>query len=329
MTNITLFKSYGKIFMEKFKELLTNIERSIPIINIKNDVEYFKQDNNYLNENKRRFLKEDFLDYELLKKNIENNEENDETGNNNSSLYSESSFGSMKNMISKYNITYEKSLKIINLGKINKEEIEIVNDEEFKKIDSYIAELLVSEKELQREKYVFILSHLSGNDENIIKFSDILLNYYKTNNFVKIKNLENLKLLANILNIIIHCCYNNKNIFYICFIAIFISEKTIFFSKNNFLKKYYLCKLLPKKTNATIFASNNFWIELINVNISMLADILTREEIEKREKIKEANKNSSMLNKMKNMFGNKKDVENQKIENEILYNQIYNEKLPN
>ena len=61
----------------------------------------------------------------------------------------------------------------------------------------------------------------------------------------------------------------------------------------------------------------------------MLADILTREEIEKIEKIKEANKNSSMLNKMKNMFGTKKDIENQKIENEILYNQIYNEKLPN
>ena len=33
MTNITLFKSYGKIFMEKFKEMLINIERSIPIIN--------------------------------------------------------------------------------------------------------------------------------------------------------------------------------------------------------------------------------------------------------------------------------------------------------
>ena len=56
MINITLFKSYGKFFMEKFKELLTNIERCIPIINIRNDVKYFKQDNNYLNENKRRFL---------------------------------------------------------------------------------------------------------------------------------------------------------------------------------------------------------------------------------------------------------------------------------
>ena len=87
--------------------------------------------------------------------------------------------------------------------------------------------------------------------------------------------------------------------------------------------------MLPKKTTNTIFSSNNFWSELINVNIAMLADILTRREVNRREKLKEQNKNSGMLNKVKNMFANKKDIENQKIENEILYNQIYNEKLPN
>ena len=58
----------------------------------------------------------------------------------------------------------------------------------------------------------------------------------------------------------------------------------------------------------------------------MLADVLTKKEIEKREK-KGLNKNEGMLNKMKNMF--KKDTENQRIENEILYSQIYHEKLPN
>ena len=40
--------------VNKFKEMLINVERSIPIINVKSDVEYFKQDNNYLKENKRR-----------------------------------------------------------------------------------------------------------------------------------------------------------------------------------------------------------------------------------------------------------------------------------
>ena len=326
ITSIITFKSYGKILEDKLKEMLTNIERSIPIINVKNDIKYYKIDMNYLNENKRRFLKEEFLDYEILKKGIEakekEEEEEDETR-----LYVEHNLSSMKNIVAKYNISYEKSLRIINLGKID-EEIEIEDTEENKKINKYITELLTKEKELDREKYVFLLSYLSGKDENIIKFIDILMSHYTGNQFIKMKNLENIKLFSNILNIIINCSFNNKNIFYICFIAMFISEKTIFFSKKNPSIKYYLCKLLPKKSTTTIFSSNNFWIELINANIAMLADILTKREIDRREKLKETNKNSSMLNKVKNMF-NKKDLENQKIENEILYNQIYTEKLPN
>ena len=326
ITSLITFKNYGKIFEDKFKEILINIERTIPIINVKNDVEYHKQDMNYLNENKKRFLKEDFLDYEILKKSIEKKDNNEEEGESNQ-LYFENNLMSMKNIVAKYNITYEKSLKIINLGKIE-EEIEIEQTEENKKINEYISELLISEKELQKDKYVFLLSHLSGKDEKIIKFVNILMTHYQGNKFIKLKNLENLKLFSNILNIIINCSFNNKNIFYICFITLFISEKTIFFSKKNPLRKYYLCKLLPKKSNTTIFSSNNFWFELINANIAMLADVLTKKEIERREKLKELNKSNGMLNKVKNIF-NKKDLENQKIENEILYSQIYNEKLPN
>ena len=155
------------------------------------------------------------------------------------------------------------------------------------------------------------------------------MTHYKGNKFVKVQNLENLKFYSNILNLIINYSFNNKKIFYICFIAMFISEKTIFFHKKNAFKRYYLCKLLPKKATTTLFSSNNFWTELINANIAMLADVLTKREIERREKIMNQNKSSGMFDKVKNIFGNKKDSENQKIENEILYNQIYNEKLPN
>ena len=324
-----LFKNCIKSYLEKYKEMLTNVERSIPIINVRTDVEYFRQDMNYTNENKRRFIKEDFLDYELLKKSIEQNEEEDDEDNDGNKIYFENNSISMKNVIAKYNITYEKSLKIVNLGKdfdYDEDEDEGFSEEN-KKLNSYIKELLTSEKELPKDKYVFLLRHI--NDTDITNFTDILMTHYRGNKFVKMKNLENLKLFSSILNIIINCSYNNKDIFYICFIALFISEKTIFFSKKNNSKRYYLCKLLPKKTTNTIFSSNNFWTELINVNIAMLADILTRKEVEKRDKLKEQNKNSGMLNKVKNIFANKKDLENQKIENEILYNQIYNEKLPN
>ena len=71
---MVLFKNQAKKFLDKYKEMLNNLEKSIPLINAKTDLEKFKQETNYVNENKRRFLKEEFLDYELLKKSIEQNE---------------------------------------------------------------------------------------------------------------------------------------------------------------------------------------------------------------------------------------------------------------
>ena len=155
---------------------------------------------------------------------------------------------------------------------------------------------------------------------------DLLINHYKAKTFVKIKNLQNLRLLSNIISLIISCSYNNKQIFDVCFLVMFVAEKTIYFDEDNTFNKYYLCKILPKRT---VFSSINFWSELMSVHISMMAYVLTRKEIEKREKMKESNKNNGMLSKVKNIFGNKKDMENQRIENEILYGQIYDEKLPN
>ena len=329
---MVLFKNQAKKFLDKYKEMLNNLEKSIPLINAKTDLEKFKQETNYVNENKRRFLKEEFLDYELLKKSIEQNEVIGEDDENSNNIYFESNSISMKNIILKYNITYERSLKIINLGKSNEdddEEEKKEDNEEYKKLNKYITELLLAGNEISKEKYVFLLQHINDKEESIIKFIDLLMTHYKGNKFVKVQNLENLKFYSNILNLIINYSFNNKKIFYICFIAMFISEKTIFFHKKNAFKRYYLCKLLPKKATTTLFSSNNFWTELINANIAMLADVLTKREIERREKIMNQNKSSGMFDKVKNIFGNKKDSENQKIENEILYNQIYNEKLPN
>ena len=172
------------------------------------------------------------------------------------------------------------------------------------------------------------MQYVDNNKQNITNFIEILLNHYIGKKFIKIKNFENLKLLSNIICIIVSYSFKNKDIIEVCFYSIFIAEKTIYFKNDNYnyFNKYYLCKLL---SNDKIFASINFWTELIYIHINMLADVLTRKEIEKREKIKEYNQNSGMFNKVINMFGNKKENENQKIENEILYEQIYNQQLPN
>ena len=315
------FVEYGKNYGEFHKEILIKIERFTQFVNIKRDMEYFLKDINFINENKRRFLNEQFLDYEIFKKNIEKNS-NDKDINLN--LNGDRSINSNVSN-SGYNISYEKSIKILELGKYDDEQI-IIEGELNKKIDGYITELLESESGIDRDKYIYLLQYVDNNNANITTFMDLLTNHYKAKQFVKIKNLENLKLLSNIICLIVSCSFNNKQIFDVCFIVMFISEKTIYFSKDNIFNKFYLCKILP---NRTVFSSINFWTELINVHISMMADVLTRKEIENREKLKESNRNNGMFSKMKNMFGNKKDLENQRIENEILYGQIYDEKLPN
>ena len=315
------FVEYGKNYGEIHKEILVKIERFTQFVNIKRDMEYFLKDINFINENKRRFLNEQFLDYEIFKKNIEKNSNDKDININLNGDHPMNSNASN----SGYNISYEKSIKILELGKYDDEEI-IVEGDLNKKIDGYITELLESEKGIDRDKYIYLLQFVDNNNSNITTFMDLLINHYKAKQFVKIKNLENLKLLSNIICLIVSCSFNNKQIFDVCFIVMFISEKTIYFSKDNIFNKFYLCKILP---NRTVFSSINFWTELINVHISMMADVLTRKEIENREKLKESNRSSGMFSKMKNMFGNKKDLENQRIENEILYGQIYDEKLPN
>ena len=311
------FREYGNNYSDLHQDILVKIERFAQFVNIKRDTEYFLQDMNFINENKRRFLNEQFLDYEIFKKNM-----NDKEFKNN---LNEKNCINLNNSTIAYNIDYEKSVKILELGKYDEEEIKI-EGEENKKIDEYLVELLDSKNELSKEKYVFLLQYVDNNNNNITNFMDLLINHYKAKTFVKIKNLQNLRLLSNIISLIISCSYNNKQIFDVCFLVMFVAEKTIYFDEDNTFNKYYLCKILPKRT---VFSSINFWSELMSVHISMMAYVLTRKEIEKREKMKESNKNNGMLSKVKNIFGNKKDMENQRIENEILYGQIYDEKLPN
>jgi hypothetical protein len=226
------FVEYGKNYGEIHKEILVKIERFTQFVNIKRDMEYFLKDINFINENKRRFLNEQFLDYEIFKKNIEKNSNDKDININLNGDHPMNSNASN----SGYNISYEKSIKILELGKYDDEEI-IVEGDLNKKIDGYITELLESEKGIDRDKYIYLLQFVDNNNSNITTFMDLLINHYKAKQFVKIKNLENLKLLSNIICLIVSCSFNNKQIFDVCFIVMFISEKTIYFSKDNIFNK--------------------------------------------------------------------------------------------
>ena len=295
------------------KEIIPSIDKACTIVKVENDSSKYSEKNNYLNENKRRFLLEKFLDYNTLR---------------NSGLIEE--FDSLDNASIHKTKSYKdfnKLMKVVNLGNKNEIKIEFKNQEE-KNINDYLMNLLKDDKKIDNKKYECISEFIKKNNDNKEFLLNILLNQCNQSSFMNIVNLENLYLLSDLLKSIIEASLNNKNIFEFCYIALFIAEKSIYLDKDNVYNKCYLSKELSKDK---IFSDSKFWTDLIIKKINILAEIKSKMEIEKMEKDKnEANKGSGMFGKVIGMFNfnNDKNKENEIIENEILLGQIYEEKLP-
>ena len=296
-------------------ELIFKINKASKCLNIERDLTIFSEKNNYYNENKKRFLTEKFLDYKLFM--------NDEK---NKKINSKENINLNKDILNKYK-------KIINLGKAkaedklqNEEIIEFKNDEE-KNVNDYLISLLKDENKIDKKKFEFISEFINENPENINLVMDVLLNQFKKSSFIKLANLDNLNLLSQLLNSILFIATKNENIFEVNYIVIFIAEKMIYFTKDNIYNKYYMNKILSKNF---IFSDQKFWMDLIVKKIKMLGDVIINMQMEKIEKERnETNKNEKMFKKMKGIFNRGgKNKENELIENEILFGQLYEEKLP-
>ena len=296
------------------KELNFKIDKAFKCLNIERDLEIYSETNNYYNENKKRFLFEKFLDYKLFMNDDKNKKNSRENLNMN------------KDLINKYK-------KIINLGKAENTEdrlpekniIELKTEEE-KNINEYLIILLNDEKKIDDNKFKYLCDYLNKNPENIRLVMDILLNQFKKSSFIKLPNLENLNLLSQLLNVIIFIATKNQNLFEINYIVIFLAEKIIYFNKENIYNKSYLNKIISKND---LFSDQKFWLNLIVQKIQMLGDVVINMQMEKIEKEKNAQtKNEKMFSKMKGIFNKGKNKENEMIENEILYGQLYEEKLP-
>ena len=292
------------------KELIPKMDKVHKCVNVDRDIEIFLEQNNYMNENKKRFLLEKFLDYKVLKSTGVND-------NNNSNL-------SSKNIpiIKDNNIL----MKILNLGKNNEEKIELKNEEQ-KTINDHLINLLKDENKLDNEKYEYISDFINKSSDNINLVVNILLNQCRKGSFISINNIDNLYLLSNLLNTIISTASKTDNIFELCYFSIFIAEKSMYLNKDNVYNKCYLSKVISKNE---IFSDSKFWENLIIKKINMVAEIRTKAEIEKRVKERNESVKATKRSKLMGMFGfsNEKNKENEIFENEILYKQLYEEKLP-
>ena len=317
------FKKDIKNIAEIHTDILPKIEKATKFVNIDKDINDFVKKNNYIGDNKKRFLLEKFLDY----KNLRYSPLNDDKNIINNKSYKQLDIRDKK-----------KFLKILNLGKIDEnEDVGVENNkiktQEEQIINEYLMNIIMDiikyENKIDDNKYKYITEFIKKKPDNIVIVINLLLNQC-IKSFMKISNIENLYLLSDLLNSIINTASKNNNIFEVCYIAIFIAEKTIYFNKDNIYNKCYLCKVLSEKP---IFSDTKFWTDMIIQKINIGAEINTKMEIEKREREKNGNKNDTMMKKVKGIIGmfnfnNDKNKELEIIENEILYGQLYEEKLP-
>ena len=294
-------------------ELHFKTDKACKCLNIERDLNIFSEQNNYYNENKKRFFLERFLDYKLFMIDDKNKKNN-----------SKERMNINKDIMKKYK-------DIINLGKTkgedisqNKELIELKTEEE-KNINEYLISLLNEENKIDEKKFETIDEYINKNPENIKLVMNILLNQFQKSSFIKLSNLDNLNLLSKILSSIITIAMKNKNVYEVIYIVIFLAEKTIFLNKENIYNKCYLNNILSKNT---FFSDQKFWMNLIIKKVEMMGEVIINMQIEKIEREKNEMKNDKVFSKVKGIFSIGKSKESEMIENEILFGQLYDEKLP-
>ena len=301
-------------FINEYSESIKKIDTFCTELNIKRDERSFKQDYNfYINKDNtkvyKRFILEEFLDYDFV---LEKAEKPGSTKSLNTILSNDI------NKADDDDYEYYRARSIIRLGESKLVDFDYLNDKG-KEINDIIKKLLNDENKIEDNELLDIINYIENNGENCNNFMEVLVTHFCQYEFIIIKNLDNFHNLINILIIILNYIFDKKEVFDVCFFVLFISEKAIYFSPEDTQINLSIFKIISKQR---IFNSVNFWKDLINARIEMVAKIDIRKEFEKRRK----NINNPSNKFFGKFFGGKKD-ENEIIENEILKKQIYNEKL--
>ena len=329
--------TYSSQFVTKQNEIMAKIDKIGDNIKANRDIILYDEKFNYYNDNRKRFLPEQFLDFKKFKKNYSRQISNTPQENNSNSTFGNiigffrpnSLSNDNNNNINENNNSspeeiLEKEIreKVLNLGKNKNSFIE--NDDEAKADSLFLNQILFNKDKINDTDFNNLLDKLKKNENNLIRFMSVLITFYKYNSIIKIENYDNLNYLSEILDYVLNTCVKNKKLFNLCFMVLFVSEKTTYINEDNIYKKHYLSKILSKNT---LFQDSNFWLNLIDTKIEMVTDKNVKMEIEKKEKEREEEKPNIMAG-FKNYFFSNKVKENQKLENEILARQLYEEKLP-
>ena len=232
-----IFRTINEYATRK-SEIISKIEKIGDNIKVNRDIILYDEKFNYYNDNKKRFLSEQFLDFKKFKKNFNKQNSNTSQENNtNSALGSLIGFFRANNSANDNNnntnentnpeeiLKKEIREKIFKLGKNDDSFIE--KDDEAKADSLFLKKILFSKENINDKEYNDLLNKLKQNDNNLVRFISVLITFYKTNKIIKIENYENFNYLSKILDYVLNTCKKSKKLFDICYMIIFIAEKTI------------------------------------------------------------------------------------------------------
>ena len=274
-------------------EIINSIESINKSKNIDRDIGSFKDDYNFCDESGKRIILEVFLDYNIYKKNIEE----------------------------------EKEQKRILYKKVQKKDNE-ENKISEQSIGGIIQKIFNDKEKLNNEKAEFLMNYLNSDNpknNNHLKFLQILMEHYKEKKFIKINIQYNFLFFKKIIELLINKNSNNFQEFYHEHsFLIKLAENLFYLNKENYYKKYYLCDMVY---DLKIFSNKKFWINLLNFEIKMVTKKKIKSQIKQKEKNKIIKGNlieKINSNKIKDKPSNNS---NKKVENQIIYRIMVDDNL--
>ena len=209
------------------------------------------------------------------------------------------------------------------LGKIRKKQGIVKLIKKKTKINELIKKIFSGSEKINDEDITFLMNYVEKNKDNKDAIIEILkYNYSNNNHFLKINNIQNFNVLANLIQSIIDSYFNDIDSsldkFYF---MINISENTLFVDMDFISIKNYLCQ---KTCLLNLLKQKKFLVKLINTKIKEVTEEKTKSDIEKKEKGNPIR--GSFNEKTSSGFANYLNIftkGNKKVENEIIYGQKY------
>ena len=301
---MNLINSVCKFQIESLTNTLKKMNKYKEDINIRRDLKLFEQDFNFTNNvTKKRFVEEQFLNYELRKRSGSRSKKTEEEQ-------------SLDNPDSKY----MKSLQILELGNDDFIDYSTLNENDIK-LDKCITNLIDGENKINDEEFAYMVEFYRTNINNTKRFMYLLVNHFCTKKFIHILSLENFNYLNKILIEITNSSYEKKENFELLFLIMFIANKSVYYNKSSNRIENYLCHELSKNK---LFSDMNFWTELLKERIELIAEVEINQAMQKR-KDSIGKEDNTIINTAIGKFGKFFGIggNNKVIEKEILFNQMF------